>query len=99
MADINVENRDKIVEIINESSRLRYLLTNHYKLSSEDIVAIRVDGDNHKIDVKTASVQLRFKAKGVENVLLKDPASGIMKLTFDPALAQAIYEITNDYAS
>ena len=99
MADINFENRDKIEEIINESSRLRYLLTHHYKLSSEDIIAVRVDSENRKIDVKTPSARLRFKAKGVENVLLKDPASGIMKLTFDPVLAQAIYEITTDYAN
>lgn len=98
MADINVENRDLIEEIIKESSRLRFLLLQHYKLTLADVTAIRVDSDNFKIDVQTANVRLRFKAKGTENVLLKDPASGIMKLTFDPALAQAIYEITSSYA-
>jgi len=98
MADINFENRDKIIEIIKESNRLQYLLTHHYKLALDDIIAVRVDSDNYKIDVQTVSTRFRFKAKGTENVLLKDPSSGIMKLTFDPALAQAILEITHDYA-
>ncbi|MGB0522407.1 MAG: hypothetical protein ACPGJS_05575 [Flammeovirgaceae bacterium] len=99
MADIIFDQREKIEEIINESNRLRFLLLQHYKITLADISAIRVDSDNFKIDVYSNDVRLRFKAKGTENVLLKDPASGIMKLTFDPALAQAIYEITSDYAT
>ena len=98
MADISFTNREKIQEIINTSSRLKYLLTFTYKISLDDIVSVRVDGDNFKIDVNTEEDMFRFKAKSVDNVIMKNPESEIMELKFDPALAQAIYNIVDEYA-
>ncbi|HLO50467.1 MAG TPA: hypothetical protein VK211_18770 [Kamptonema sp.] len=97
MADISFTNEERIGEIINRSSRLKYILTFTYKISLDDVISVRVDGDNFKIDVNTEAEIFRFKAQGVENVIMKNPKSRILELTFDPALAQAIYNIIDEY--
>ncbi|PZO43426.1 MAG: hypothetical protein DCF19_05650 [Pseudanabaena frigida] len=98
MADISFSDRDKIIEIINTSSRLKYLLKFTYQISLDDIVSIRVDGDNFKVDINTETTMFRFKPQGLEDVIMKNPETGILQLTFDPALAQAIYNIVDEYA-
>ncbi len=99
MTDISFTDKIKIEEIIDTSSRLKYLLKSAYQISLEEIVSIRVDGDNYKIDVNTEMETFRFKAQGLENVIMKNPELGILQLTLDPALAQAIYHIVDEYAS
>ncbi|WP_242038990.1 hypothetical protein [Anabaena lutea] len=76
-------------------SPLQILFT--YKISPEDIISVRVDGDNFKIDVNTETEMFRFKAKGLDSVIMKDVKTGILQLTFDPALAQGIYNIVDEY--
>ncbi|MBD2695193.1 hypothetical protein [Anabaena catenula] len=98
MADISFTDKSKIVEIINTSSRLKYLIVFTYKIPLEDIVSVRVDGYNFKIDVNTETEMFRFKAKGVDSVIMKNIELGILQLTFDPALAQGIYNIVDEYA-
>lgn len=98
MADVMVTDRAAIEDIVGMSSRLRYLLTVSYAIAPETISAIRVDGDNFKIDVHAGDEIYRFKAKGLEEALLKDPETGGLKLVLDPALAQAIYAIVGEYA-
>lgn len=98
MADISFTDKSKIVEIINTSSRLKYLIVFTYQIPLEDIVSVRVDGYNFKIDVNTETEMFRFKAKGVDSVIMKNIELGILQLTFDPALAQGIYNIVDEYA-
>ena len=88
---------DEISEVLRNSSRLRYILSQHYHVQADDIVSILIDGTNHKIDVQTKNTLLRFKFKGTQNVVLPDPKSGHLKMTLDPALAQGIYEIIEDF--
>ncbi|AFZ27444.1 hypothetical protein Cylst_5428 [Cylindrospermum stagnale PCC 7417] len=97
MADISFTDKSKIAEIINTSPRLKYLLAFTYQISLDDIVSIRVDGDNFKVDVNTKTDMFRFKPKGIENVIMKNPEIGILQLQFDPALAQGIYNIVDEY--
>ena len=97
MAQIRFTDRENIEEIINTSGRLKYLLTYTYKVSIDDIVSVRVDGDNFKIDVNTKEEMFRFKAKGVDSVIMKNLESEIMELKYDPALAAAIYNIVDEY--
>ena len=88
---------EKISEILQLSSRLRYMLSQHYHVQVDDIVSILIDGPNHKIDIQTKTTQLRFKSKGTQNVLLPDPERGHLMMTLDPNLAQSIYEIIEDF--
>ncbi len=97
MTDISFSDRSQINEIINTSSRLKYLLIFIYKVAINDIISVRVDGDNFKLDIYTKKDMLRFKAKGLENVIMKNPDNNILQLTFDPALAQGIYKIVDEY--
>ncbi|NJL91093.1 MAG: hypothetical protein HC916_15880 [Coleofasciculaceae cyanobacterium SM2_1_6] len=97
MADIDFTDNNKIQEIINTSSRLKYLLKFAYQIPLDSIVSIRVDSDNMKIDVNTDSETFRFKAKGLDSVIMKNPELGIMQLTLDPALAQAVYNIIDEF--
>jgi hypothetical protein len=99
MTDISFTDRDKIREVIDTSSRLKYLLKFTYQLSLDDIVSVRVDGDNFKVDINTEEDTLRFKSQGEEHVIMKNLETGSPQLTFDPALAQAIYNIVDEYAS
>ncbi|GAB4410411.1 MAG: hypothetical protein OHK0053_37220 [Microscillaceae bacterium] len=99
MADVSFEAPEKIHEILTAYSRVHYLVTQEYGIPLEEVLLVRVDGDNGKIDINTAESMLRFKAKGTENALVSDPATGGMKMVFDPALAQAIFELVTDYAS
>ena len=99
MTDISFTDRYKISEVIDTSSRLKYLLKYTYQLSLDDIISVRVDGDNFKVDINTEKDMFRFKPQGVEDVIIKNPETGILQLTFDPALAQAIYNIVDEYAS
>ncbi len=99
MTDISFTDRDKISEVIDTSSRLKYLLKFTYKLSLDDIVSVRVDGDNFKVDINTKKDMFRFKPQGVEDVIMKNPETGMLQLTFDPALSQAIYNIVDEYAA
>ena len=77
---------------------MKYLLTSTYQLSLDDIISICVDGDNFKIDIETETDTFRFKPQGTENVIRKNPELGILQPTLDPALAQAIYNIVDEYA-
>ncbi|NJK35243.1 MAG: hypothetical protein HC919_09935 [Oscillatoriales cyanobacterium SM2_2_1] len=99
MADILFADREKINEIINTSGRLKYLITATYQISLDDVVSIRVDGDNFKIDINTDTDMLRFKPKDLENIIMKNPGTGSLQLTFDPALVQAIYNIIDEYVT
>jgi hypothetical protein len=99
MADKRFEDPDTIGAVVDTSSRLKYLLTSTYGIGLDEIEAIRVDGDNFKIDVHAAGQMLRFKAKGLDHVLAKNPESGALELKLDPALAQAIYNIVDDFAA
>ncbi len=98
MRDITYDNPATIADILSLSSRLRYLLQTTYNIAPDDITSLRVDGDNYKIDVHTETDMFRFKAQGLENVISKNPETGVMSLEFDPALAQGIYSIVEDYA-
>ena len=98
MADTSYTDKGKINAIIALSNRLKYLLMEKYKIDLDTITSIRVDGDNDKIDVHVGEEYYRFKAKGIHDVLMKDPEKGIMVMELDPALAQGIYEIVDDFA-
>jgi hypothetical protein len=97
MADNNYSDKEKIKEILTLSSRLKFLLIDNYKIDINAITSIRVDSDNFKIDVNVGEKMYRFKAKGTDSVLLTDPTNGSMKMEFDPALAQGVYNICDDY--
>jgi hypothetical protein len=97
MADITFTDKNQITEIINTSNRLKYLILFTYQVPIEDIVSVRVDGDNFKIDVETEEETLRFKAKDLDNVIMKDIETGILQLKLDPALAQGIYHIVDEF--
>ena len=99
MPDIQIKNPNKIQEIIYESSRLRYLLSDRYKLPISNIQAVRLDSDNFKIDLYAKDTFFRFKAKGLENVLATNPDTRSMDLQFDPALAQAVYRIIEEFSN
>ena len=88
---------DEISEILNLSPRLSYLLSQHYKVQTDEILSILIDGSNHKIDITTETDQLRFKSKGTQHVLLPDAERGHLTMTIDPALAQGISEIIADF--
>ena len=99
MSDITYDSPATIADILSLSSRLRYLLQTTYNLATEDILSVRVDGDNFKLDVYYAETAMfRFKAKGLDNVIMTNPETGVMTLELDPALAQGIYRIVEDYA-
>ncbi|MBD3885791.1 hypothetical protein IFO70_29185 [Phormidium tenue FACHB-886] len=98
MPDVSFTDKSKITEIINTSSRLKYLLKFRYELSLDDIVSVRVDGHNFKVDVITETDMFRFKAKDMEHVILKNPEHDVLQSVFDPALAQAIYHLIDEYA-
>lgn len=97
MTDTSFTDKDKITEIINTSGWLKYLLTSTYQISLDEITSVRVDSDNFKVDVNTETDVFRFKPQGLENVIMKNPELDILQLTFDPALAQAIYNIIDEY--
>ncbi|WP_071190741.1 hypothetical protein [Trichormus sp. NMC-1] len=97
MAEISFTDKNKIAEIINTSNRLKYIILFTYKISLEDIISVRVDGDNFEVDVNTETEMFRFKTKGLDSVIMKDVETGILQLTFDPALAQGIYNIVDEY--
>ncbi len=100
MADVSFTDRGKISEIINTSSRLEYLLKFRYKISLDDIVSVRVDGDNLKVVVDTETDQFLFKPKGsdLNYVIMKNLELEGLHLTYDPILVQAIYNIVDEYA-
>ncbi|MBK6608501.1 MAG: hypothetical protein IPQ05_21395 [Leptospiraceae bacterium] len=97
MADIQITDPDTIRDIIYESSRLRFLLAETFRLPLEEISAIRLDSDNFKIDIYTKVTYFRFKPKGLENILVTNPETRAMELQFDPALAQAVYRIIEEF--
>lgn len=97
MADITFDKSEKVNQIIQTSSRLNYLLNFTYRILPTHIISIRVDGDNMKIDVNTIDNMYRFKCLDIENVLLKDADSGVMRGVFDPALAQGILNIIDEF--
>ncbi len=98
MADNSYEDKDKINEILNTSNRIKFLLLDKYKVSLNDIKSIRVDSDNFKVDINFENNMLRFKAKGTQNALMKDPEQHIMTMVLDPALAMGVMEICEDFA-
>ncbi len=98
MSDKLYKEKGKIKEILSSSNRLKFLITETYGVAIDDIDNLRVDSDNFKVDVNTLNTMYRFKAKGVQNVLLKDNSTGNMKMALDPVLAQAIHEICNDFS-
>ena len=98
MADLEITNTNTIQEIIYESSRLRSLIAEIFKLEIKDISSIRLDSDNYKIDIYTNETYFRLKPKGQEDILLTNPETRIFFFFFDPALAQAIYRIINEFS-
>ncbi|HMV41994.1 MAG TPA: hypothetical protein PK079_13750 [Leptospiraceae bacterium] len=96
MADIEITNPNTIQEIVYESGRFKYILSEIYNLKISAIQSIRLDSDNFKIDINTKDTYYRFKPKGFEDVLMTNPETRSMELKFDPALAQAVYRILND---
>lgn len=98
MADLEITNTNTIQEIIYESSRLRSLIAEIFKLEIKDISSIRLDSDNYKIDIYTNETYFRLKPKGQEDILLTNPETRILEMHFDPALAQAIYRIINEFS-
>ena len=97
MPGIRFDNKNKINEIVDTSNRLKYILKFTYQISLDDIVYIQVDGDNFEVDISTQADMFSFKTQGLENVIIKNPDNGILQSTFDPALAQGIYNIINEY--
>lgn len=98
MADLEITNTNTIQEIIYESSRLRSLIAEIFKLEIKDISSIRLDSDNYKIDIYTNETYFRLKPKGQEDILLTNPETRILEMHFDPALAQAVYRIINEFS-
>jgi hypothetical protein len=97
MADIEITDPNRIQEIVYESSRLRFLLAETFRLPLDEISAIRLDSDNFKIDIYTKLTYFRFKPKGPENILVTDPGTRVMEMQFDPVLAQAVYRIIDEF--
>lgn len=98
MAFNSYEEQTKIREIISTSNRLNFVLSDKFKVTPNEITSIQVDGDNFKVDIFSKEILYRFKAKGTDSVAMKDIETGGMKMAFDPALAQGIYEICEDFA-
>jgi hypothetical protein len=40
----------------------------------------------------------RFKPKGQEDILITNPETRILEMHFDPALAQGVYRIINEFS-
>ena len=98
MADVSYQDRERIEAILAESGRVRYLLTSTYGVEPEAITKIRVDGDNVKVDVWVGERMIRFKAKGTDRALRLNPDTDVMEMVFDPALAQALYNLVDEFA-
>ena len=96
MSDTTHHNPETIARILAISSRLKYLLKVTLQIDLSTISSIRIDSDNVKIDIHTDRL-FRFKAKGLQHVLLPDPETGSLKMDFDPALAQGIYAIVDEF--
>lgn len=96
MRDETFEAPARIAEILGDSYRLRYVLTNAHGIQVDDVTALRLDGDNTKIDVWVGDRMVRFKARGTQHVLATRPSGG-MAMELDPALAQAIYALVHDH--
>ena len=76
--------------------RLRYILSEHYHVEADEIMAIHIDRANRKLDIATEMRTLRFKPKGTRSVMLSDPDCDQLMITLDPALAQGIFEILEE---
>ena len=87
----------EIDQILSLSARLRYMLSEQYHLQSAEIISIHIDGANHKLDIDTESRTISFKVKGTRNVLLTDPEREQLIMSLDPALAQGLYEIIEEF--
>ncbi|MEZ0230497.1 MAG: hypothetical protein ACAI25_17880 [Planctomycetota bacterium] len=98
MTDTSYEDRAKIHEILMSTGRLRFVLTDNYKVPLETVTKLRVDGDNIKVDVWVGERMLRFKAKGIDDVLVPDEALGGVKMALDPWLARELHRVVEDYA-
>ncbi len=98
MADTSYEDPKKILEILMSTGRLRFVLTDNYKVPLESVTKLRVDGDNIKVDVWVGERMLRFKAKGTENCLIPDESVGGVKMALDPWLAQELHRVVEDHA-
>jgi len=92
MPDQTFDSPEQMAEILGESARLRYVLDTHHHIAPADVTAIRIDGDNRKIDIWAGERMVRFKARGTQHVLGTQPGGG-MAMALDPALAQAIHEL------
>ena len=97
MMDRVYTEKNTISEILRLSNRMRFLLMDQYKVKTDEIVSIRVDSENKKVDINLPEKLLRFKAKGVKNVLIPNIKTGGLSFTLDPALAMGIYEIIGDF--
>ena len=89
--------QQEVGEILSVSARLRYILAQHYQVHLAEIVSVHLDTVNHKLDIDTQTHKLRFKAKGTKHVLRTDPVDGHLVMTLDPALAQGIYTILDEF--
>ena len=86
-----------IKAILALSPRLKYILLQNHSIDIDGIASIRVDGDNYKIDINLTDSMLRFKAKSLTHALIPHPSSGGLTMVMDPALAQGIYNIVDDF--
>jgi len=98
MADKIFEDMDKIQEILGMASRLKTVLKEKYKILPQDISSLKIDGDNFKIDISTKKgAMIRIKAKGTDTVLASNPDNGTMVMQQDPALAQCLFRISDEF--
>jgi len=96
MKDQTFEAPARIAEILADSGRIRFVLAETYGVAVDAVTSLRLDGDNFKIDIWAAERMIRFKAKGTDRILATQPGGG-MAMQYDPALAQAIFRLVDDY--
>ncbi len=97
MTDHLYTEKTSILALLRLSNRLRFLLTDEYGIRVEEIVSVFVDRENKKLDIQLSDRLLRFKAKGVRNVLVPNEKTAGLRFTLDPALAMGIYEIIGEF--
>jgi len=93
-----VADRNTIAEILETSTRLRFILEHDNDLPIGDIVSIRLDVDRTRVEIRTEEGSFRFKSRN-GSVLLKNPETGSAEWIDDPALSDGLIEILDDFDS